>query len=118
MELFSLDSSCRRLTDLVLPSGTTVKGAVDDLDLILKTLERVGYTEDRFYIHVDGALFGLMMPFVKKVSNLGISLHITMSKLPHNLEQKCSASSSRRTCHGELLLISGKVDYSIVSLRP
>ncbi|KAG0630132.1 hypothetical protein M758_1G156600 [Ceratodon purpureus] len=46
--------------------GTTVKGAVDDLDLILKVLERVGYTEDRFYIHVDGALFGLMMPFVKK----------------------------------------------------
>ncbi|KAG0578732.1 hypothetical protein M758_4G043000 [Ceratodon purpureus] len=46
--------------------GTTVKGAVDDLDLVLKTLEKVGYTEDRFYIHVDGALFGLMMPFVKR----------------------------------------------------
>jgi len=42
---------------------------VDDLDLVLKTLGKVGYTEDRFYIHVDGALFGLMMPFVKKVSN-------------------------------------------------
>lgn len=47
---------------------------MDDLDLILKVLERVGYTEDRFYIHVDGALFGLMMPFVKKVSTLYISL--------------------------------------------
>lgn len=46
--------------------GTTVKGAVDDLDLVLKTLEKVGYTEDRFYVHVDGALFGLMMPFVKR----------------------------------------------------
>ncbi|CAK9233000.1 unnamed protein product [Sphagnum jensenii] len=46
--------------------GTTVKGAVDDLDTILKILKDVGYTEDRFYIHVDGALFGLMMPFVKK----------------------------------------------------
>lgn len=44
-----------------------MKGAVDDLDLVLKTLEKVGYTEDRFYIHVDGALFGLMMPFVKRV---------------------------------------------------
>lgn len=51
-------------------AGTTVKGAVDDLDLVLKTLQNVGYTEDRFYIHVDGALFGLMMPFVKKVSIL------------------------------------------------
>ncbi|PWA83011.1 hypothetical protein CTI12_AA169600 [Artemisia annua] len=45
--------------------GTTVKGAVDDLDLIIKTLEETGLTHDRFYIHCDGALFGLMMPFVK-----------------------------------------------------
>lgn len=45
-----------------------MKGAVDDLDLILATLKKVGYTEDRFYIHVDGALFGLMMPFVRKVN--------------------------------------------------
>lgn len=48
-------------------AGTTVKGAVDDLDHVIATLKEVGYTEDRFYIHVDGALFGLMMPFVKKV---------------------------------------------------
>ncbi|BBN18075.1 serine decarboxylase [Marchantia polymorpha subsp. ruderalis] len=46
--------------------GTTVKGAVDDLDLVLKTLGEAGFAEDRFYIHCDGALFGLMMPFVKK----------------------------------------------------
>jgi glutamate/tyrosine decarboxylase-like PLP-dependent enzyme len=53
---------------LLVCVGTTVKGAVDDLDLIIRILRKVGYTEDRFYIHVDGALFGLMMPFVKKVS--------------------------------------------------
>ncbi|KAH9757526.1 serine decarboxylase [Citrus sinensis] len=46
--------------------GTTVKGAVDDLDLVIQTLEESGFTQDRFYIHCDGALFGLMMPFVKK----------------------------------------------------
>ncbi|KAM1135891.1 serine decarboxylase-like [Malus sylvestris] len=45
--------------------GTTVKGAVDDLDLVIKTLEECGFKQDRFYIHCDGALFGLMMPFVK-----------------------------------------------------
>ncbi|MQL86212.1 hypothetical protein Taro_018743 [Colocasia esculenta] len=45
--------------------GTTVKGAVDDLDLVIKTLENCGF-KDRFYIHCDGALFGLMMPFVKR----------------------------------------------------
>ncbi|CAL9169566.1 serine decarboxylase 1-like [Musa acuminata AAA Group] len=45
--------------------GTTVKGAVDDLDMVIKTLEENGF-KDRFYIHCDGALFGLMMPFVKR----------------------------------------------------
>lgn len=45
--------------------GTTVKGAVDDLDLVIETLEKTGF-KDRFYIHCDGALFGLMMPFVKR----------------------------------------------------
>ncbi|KAL2511914.1 Serine decarboxylase [Abeliophyllum distichum] len=46
--------------------GTTVKGAVDDLDLVIQTLEETGFSHDRFYIHCDGALFGLMMPFVKR----------------------------------------------------
>ncbi|GMH17104.1 hypothetical protein Nepgr_018945 [Nepenthes gracilis] len=45
--------------------GTTVKGAVDDLDLVIQTLEECGFSHDRFYIHCDGALFGLMIPFVK-----------------------------------------------------
>ncbi|KAI3855540.1 hypothetical protein MKX03_006578 [Papaver bracteatum] len=47
--------------------GTTVKGAVDDLDLVIETLKEAGFSEDRFYIHCDGALFGLMMPFVEHV---------------------------------------------------
>ncbi|KAL7176212.1 hypothetical protein ACSBR2_029713 [Camellia fascicularis] len=46
--------------------GTTVKGAVDDLDLVIQTLEECGFSYNRFYIHCDGALFGLMMPFVKR----------------------------------------------------
>jgi histidine decarboxylase len=45
--------------------GTTVKGAVDDLDGVLATLVECGYSEEEFYIHVDGALFGLMLPFLK-----------------------------------------------------
>ncbi|MQM20611.1 hypothetical protein Taro_053636 [Colocasia esculenta] len=45
--------------------GTTVKGAVDDLDLVIKILEESGF-KNRFYIHCDGALFGLMLPFVKR----------------------------------------------------
>lgn len=29
-----------------------------------------GYNQDRFYIHCDGALFGMMMPFIKEVRRL------------------------------------------------
>ncbi|KQK08430.1 hypothetical protein BRADI_2g41817v3 [Brachypodium distachyon] len=45
--------------------GTTVKGAIDDLDKIIRILEKCGF-RDRFYIHCDGALAGLMMPFIKQ----------------------------------------------------
>ena len=41
--------------------GTTVKGAVDDLDRVLRALAGAGYGEDRFFIHCDGALFGMMV---------------------------------------------------------
>jgi histidine decarboxylase len=44
--------------------GTTVKGAVDDLDRVLEILEEVGYAENDFFIHCDGALFGMMEPFL------------------------------------------------------
>lgn len=46
--------------------GTTVKGAVDDLDRVLDILKDNGFTEERFFIHCDGALFGMMMPFLKQ----------------------------------------------------
>ncbi|KAJ9528608.1 hypothetical protein QJQ45_020416 [Haematococcus lacustris] len=68
--------------------GTTVKGAVDDLDKasavlslgslqlslgspgsvqakVLDILKACGFSEDRFFIHCDGALFGMMMPFLR-----------------------------------------------------
>lgn len=41
--------------------GTTVKGAVDDVDQVIAALEEAGYAQERFYIHVDGALFGMMV---------------------------------------------------------
>eukprot|EP01006_Ploeotia_vitrea_P050480 TRINITY_DN67468_c0_g1_i1.p2 TRINITY_DN67468_c0_g1~~TRINITY_DN67468_c0_g1_i1.p2 ORF type:complete len:466 (+),score=256.60 TRINITY_DN67468_c0_g1_i1:59-1456(+) len=45
--------------------GTTVKGAVDDLDRILRLLNDLEIPEERFYIHVDGALQATMLPFIK-----------------------------------------------------
>jgi Pyridoxal-dependent decarboxylase conserved domain len=44
--------------------GTTVKGAVDNLDRILRILKQEQIPRDRFYVHCDGALFALMMPFI------------------------------------------------------
>lgn len=41
--------------------GTTVRGAVDDLDKVIEILKDCGFDEDNFYIHCDGALFGMMV---------------------------------------------------------
>ncbi|OIT20905.1 PREDICTED: histidine decarboxylase-like [Nicotiana attenuata] len=45
--------------------GTTIKGAIDDLDLILQILQKCGYSNDRYYIHCDAALYGLIIPFIQ-----------------------------------------------------
>eukprot|EP00587_Corethron_hystrix_P003743 CAMPEP_0113300010 /NCGR_PEP_ID=MMETSP0010_2-20120614/1815_1 /TAXON_ID=216773 ORGANISM="Corethron hystrix, Strain 308" /NCGR_SAMPLE_ID=MMETSP0010_2 /ASSEMBLY_ACC=CAM_ASM_000155 /LENGTH=512 /DNA_ID=CAMNT_0000153357 /DNA_START=327 /DNA_END=1868 /DNA_ORIENTATION=- /assembly_acc=CAM_ASM_000155 len=45
--------------------GTTVKGAVDSLDRILRILSTLGVPREKFHIHCDGALFAMMMPFVE-----------------------------------------------------
>jgi len=64
--------------------GTTVKGAVDDLDRILRVLSQLGVSRDRFHIHCDGALFAMMMPFVdfapevsfrKPIDSIAVSGH-------------------------------------------
>ena len=74
--------------------GTTVKGAIDDLDLVIEILEEVGYTQDRFYIHCDGALFGMMIPFIKEaplvtfkkpIGSVSVSGHKFMVRLPLSL---------------------------------
>ncbi|XP_061345126.1 serine decarboxylase 1-like [Gastrolobium bilobum] len=50
--------------------GTTMKGGVDDLDLVIQTLEKCAFTRDRFYIHCDGALFGMMLPFMERAPRI------------------------------------------------
>ncbi|KAL2324621.1 hypothetical protein Fmac_023679 [Flemingia macrophylla] len=50
--------------------GTTMKGAIDDIDRVLQTLEETGFSCDRFYIHCDGALFGVMLPFLKQAPKI------------------------------------------------
>ncbi|XP_051129657.1 serine decarboxylase-like [Andrographis paniculata] len=46
--------------------GTTFKGGIDNLDLIVKVLEECGFSEDRYYIHCDAALYGLISPFLEQ----------------------------------------------------
>ena len=64
--------------------GTTVKGAVDDLDRIIAILEDLNIPRERFHIHCDGALFALMSPFVdsapeisfqKPIDSIAVSGH-------------------------------------------
>lgn len=47
-----------------------MKGAIDNIDMVIETLEESGFPRDRFYIHCDGALFGMMLPFLEQVSEL------------------------------------------------
>uniref|UniRef100_A0A7S2PDB3 Histidine decarboxylase n=1 Tax=Leptocylindrus danicus TaxID=163516 RepID=A0A7S2PDB3_9STRA len=64
--------------------GTTVKGAVDNLDRILRILKALGIPRERYHIHCDGALFAMMMPFVdfapaisfeKPIDSIAVSGH-------------------------------------------
>ncbi|VEU39709.1 unnamed protein product [Pseudo-nitzschia multistriata] len=50
--------------------GTTVKGAVDNLDRVLDILNRLEIPRERFHIHCDGALFALMMPFIDDAASV------------------------------------------------
>ena len=89
--------------------GTTVKGAVDNLDRILRILQALKIPREQFYIHCDGALFALMMPFVdfapevsfrKPIDSIAVSGHkmlgcpmpcgVALSRKAHvqNLEQR------------------------------
>ena len=64
--------------------GTTVKGAVDNLDRILRILKNLNIPRERYHIHCDGALFAMMMPFVdwapevsfqKPIDSIAVSGH-------------------------------------------
>jgi histidine decarboxylase len=47
---------------LALSIGTTLKGAIDDVERVLAILRK--HEVERFYIHCDAALLGMMLPFM------------------------------------------------------
>jgi histidine decarboxylase len=69
--------------------GTTVKGAIDNLDKVLEILERNQIKD--YYIHCDAALSGLILPFIdgapqvnfqKPIDSVAISAKFIGSPLP------------------------------------
>lgn len=66
---------------ICLNLGTTFTGAVDDIDEILNVLDLKKI--DQFYIHADGALGGMLVPYLrphwidfnKSISSLSVSGH-------------------------------------------
>ena len=53
--------------------GTTVKGAVDDLDEILLLLNKLNIPRNKYFIHCDGALFAMILQFLNKNKYLTIN---------------------------------------------
>jgi histidine decarboxylase len=48
---------------VALTCGTTVKGAHDDIAAVTAYLEAAGFGPDRRFVHVDGALNAMVLPF-------------------------------------------------------
>ena len=59
----------KRPAIISLNIGTTMTGAIDSVTRVLDILKKLNYTDDEFYIHCDGALTGLMFPFMDIPAN-------------------------------------------------
>lgn len=52
---------------VALTCGTTVKGAHDDVAAVIACLDAHGFGPDRRYVHLDGALNAMVLPFLDGV---------------------------------------------------
>jgi histidine decarboxylase len=60
----ALTSLSGRPVVLALTCGTTMKGAHDDIAAAITAMDEAGYDQSRRFIHVDGALNAMVIPFV------------------------------------------------------
>jgi histidine decarboxylase len=92
--------------------GTTMRGAIDDLDAIAGALRRAGATE--FHIHCDAALFGLILPFLDGAPALDFTTPIgSLAVSGHKMlgcPLPCGAVVARRSLLGTDRLARG-VEY-------
>ncbi len=86
-QLICANRNCPAIINLNI--GTTVKGAIDNLDMVLEILARNNIKD--YYIHCDGALAGMMLPFLqnapqvnftKAIDSVAISAKFIGSPLP------------------------------------
>ena len=49
---------------MAITCGTTVRGAHDDIGGVLARLDASGFGAGRRFVHVDGALNAMVLPFV------------------------------------------------------
>ena len=88
MDYEDLHETVRRSPDtppiIVANIGTTMKGAVDDLDIIREVMD--GLKVQDFYVHADAALSGMILPFVPDPQPHGFDAGIdSMSISGHKL---------------------------------
>jgi len=61
--------------------GTTVKGAVDNIDGIIGVLKQIGIPRDKYFIHCDGALFAMMLPFIQRENKVSIDFTMPIDSI-------------------------------------
>ncbi|TKY51390.1 Serine decarboxylase [Spatholobus suberectus] len=84
--------------------GTTMKGGIDDLDLVIQTLQECGFTHDRFYIHCDGALFGMMLPFIERAPRITFKKPIGSATISGHKFLGCPIPCGSRCGHAPIFL--------------
>jgi len=90
--------------------GTTMKGAIDSLERVLKMFDTLGVKH--YYIHCDAALLGPMLPFIKGAPELSFDLPIgSLSVSGHKFLGSpipCGVVLTRNTLTKN---IKGHIDY-------
>ncbi|KAI3868871.1 hypothetical protein MKX03_036400 [Papaver bracteatum] len=107
--------------------NSLITGEIDCADLKSKLLSNmnkpaivnvnIGFSEDRFYIHCDGALFGLMMPFVKRAPKISFEKPIGSVCISGHKFLGCPVPCGVQiTRIGHIRAISRNIDYKFLIL--
>lgn len=92
--------------------GTTVKGAVDDLDRILQILEDLQIPRERYHIHCDGALFAMMMPFIDHAPEISFRKNIDSITVSGHKMLGCPMPCGIAICRKEhVKKVEQRIDY-------